>query len=406
MRVMNNWKKIFNIIAVTVTVFTIAYVSFLFQAKNILEKKIQEATGYKTTVGKLNILPPLNIEIRDFQIQGLARADYIYISPSIPNLLFGRVALNKIKIHNPEFTFQRKEPAVIAADTKFTVPQASIPLSSPVQPKIPAEDGESFPLVIKSLKVYSGRVNFIDTTPLSGAIIFTIRDIRFFINNLFSLSGNQVSNFILKGNISWNTGEPDGKIFFQGWVNLQKKDMLATLKIEGIDAIVFYPYYSNWVDLDKARIEKAKLNFSSNIKGVDNNVDALCHLELVDIVRKVRPPAEPQQKAERITDAVLDIFKSMNQGKVVLDFTLHTKMDKPIFGFSDIRSAFEGKLMEARAGFHPQDILFMPVKLLETGVKSGKDFSNAAIDGVFALGNGIKNFFESILNKPAPGQQD
>jgi len=118
----------------------------------------------------------------------------------------------------------------------------------------------------------------------------------------------------------------------------------------------------------------------------------------------VRLSAEPQQKAEKLTDAVLDMFKTMNQGKVVLDFTLHTKMDRPEFGFGNIKSAFEGKLMQGRAstGLRPQDMLLWPGKWLQNGIKSGVDFSNAALDGVFSLGNGVKKLFEDIINRPAP----
>jgi len=158
--------------------------------------------------------------------------------------------------------------------------------------------------------------------------------------------------------------------------------------------------------LGKGAYRKAKLNFNSKITGENNDVSAQCHLELADIVRKPRPPEEPQQKAERLTDAVLDMFKAMNQGKVVLDFTLHTKMDHPQFGFENIKSAFEGKLMEARSysGLRPQDMLLWPGKLLQGGIKSGSDLSKAAIDGVFALGNGMKKFFEDIMNKQTPAK--
>ena len=135
--------------------------------------------------------------------------------------------------------------------------------------------------------------------------------------------------------------------------------MLASLKIENIDAIAFYPYYSTWVDLEKARIEKAKLNFSSKIRGKDNDISAQCHLELTDIVRKVRPPEEAQQKAERLTDAVLDMFKAMNQGKVVLDFTLHTKMDHPQFGFENIKS----DIFHVPSFFSFTFVVFDPVRI-------------------------------------------
>ncbi len=404
---MKNWNKKFKIIAIVVIIFSLAYAFFLVEAKNIIANKIEQATDHKTTIGALDIKPPLNLEIRDLAIEGLLKAGYIYVSPSIPRLLIGRIALNKVKIVSPQLTYQRIPAPVTAQDSGApvveTVPTvAPAPVSAPATTAAAAQN-KALPITIKSLKIYSGLLNFIDSTATSGSIKFKIKDIYFYATNLSTVSTDLVTNFSLKGNISWYTGEPDGKLLAQGWVNSYKKDMLATLKIENIDAIVFYPYYSTWVDLGKARIEKAKLNFSSNIKGVNNEVAAVCHLELADIVRKVRTPEDKQEKAERLTDAVLDMFKTMNQGKVVLDFTLHTKMNQPVFGFGDIKSAFEGKLMQgrARAGLRPQDMLLLPGKMLQSGIKNGVDFSNAAIDGVFAVGNGIKKFFEEVINKPA-----
>ncbi len=402
---MKNRNKIFSIIAILVICFSLFYVILLMSAKNILIAKIEQATGLKTSIDKLNIKPPFNIEIRNLNIEGLAKAGYIYLSPSIPSILFGRIAFNKVKIINPELTYQRTAPVVPIQDSRAVVMEVKPPAQVPPA-GAPIAQNTGLPVIIKNLKVYSGRLNFIDTTGSKGIINFVIKDIRFYITNLPNSGNNLVSNFSLKGNISWNTGEPDGTVILQGWADFSKKDILATLRVENIDAIVFYPYYSTWVDLEKARIDKAKLNFTCDIKGENNDVSASCHLELIDIVRRVRPPEEPQQKAERLTDAVLDMFKNMNQGKVVLDFTLHTKMDRPEFGFGNIKSAFEGKLMQGRtsAGLRPQDMLLLPGKWIQNGIKSGTDFSNAALDGVFALGNGIKKFFEEIIDKPVSSQ--
>ena len=123
-------------------------------------------------------------------------------------------------------------------------------------------------------------------------------------------------------------------------------------------------------------------------------------------MRKPRPPEEPQEKAERITDAVLDMFKSMNQGKVILDFTLHTKMDRPEFGFGNIKSALEGKLRDARkgSGFKLENALAFPGKAIEGGVKGGMDLSRAVFDGVFAVGNEIKNILEGAFRKDEPAE--
>ena len=396
---MKNWKKLFTIIATVVIIFSLVYVFLLLAAKTIITNKIEKATGLKTTISNLSILPPLNIEARRFEIAGLIKADRVYLAPSIRSLLFGRLAFNKVVIGSPEITYQRNPPDEPIKDSRAPVVESQSEPGTPV-----TTQNKNFPLIIKSLKIYSGRLNFIDTTAASGKISVIIKDINFYITNLSTSGTKGVSNFDLKGNLSWNTGEPDGKMLLQGWVDLSKKDILAVLKIKDIDAIVFYPYYSTWVDLEKARIQKAKLNFNCNIKGVNNEVAADCHLELADMVRKVRPPEEPQQKAEKVTDVVLDMLRSMDQGNVVLDFVLHTKMDRPEFSFANIKSAFEGKLMQARssAGMRPQDMLSWPSRWLRSGIKSGTDLSNAVIDGIFNLSDSIKKFFEDRMDKSDP----
>ena len=405
---MKDWKKLFNIIAVVVIIFSLVYAFILSAAKTIIVDKIEEATGLKVSLNKLSILPPFSIEAQGLEVVGLIKVDRIYLAPSIRSLLSGKLAFNKIVINNPEITYQRNTEAVEPVkDSRAPDIENQSVLTVERQTKSPAAaPGKVFPVIIKSLKVYSGKINFIDTTAASGKISVLIKDINFYITNLSTFATKEVSNFDLKGNLSWNTGEPDGKILLQGWVDFYKKDILAILKIENIDAIVFYPYYANWVDLEKARIQKANLNFSCNIKGANNDVAADCHLELANMVRKVRSLEEPQQKAERITDAVLDMFKSMDQGKVVLNFVLHTKLDRPEFGFANIKSAFEGKIMQARssAGMRPQDVLSWPGRWVRSGIKSGTDLSNAVIDGISDLSSGIKKFFEDKMDNSASAQ--
>jgi hypothetical protein len=402
---MKNWKKLFIVIVTVVIIFSLVYAVILLAAKTIIVNKIEKATGLKTTISKLSILPLLNIEARGFEVVHLIKADRVYVAPSIRSILLGKLAFNQIVISNPEIAYQRNPPVV--EPVKDSQAPAVESQAEPVAFVTTTPD-KVFPVIIRKLKVDSGRLNFVDNTAASGKISVLIKDINFYITNISTSGTKGVSNFDLKGNLSWNTGEPDGKISLHGWVDFYKKDLQAVLKIENIDAIVFYPYYSTWVNLEKARIQQAKLHFNCDIKGVNNDVSADCHLELADMVRKVRLLEEPQQKAERITDAVLDMFKSMDQGKVVLDFVLHTKMDRPEFGFANIKSAFEGKLMQARssAGMRPQDMLSLPVRWVRNGIKSGTDLSNAVIDGIFDLGNGIKKFFEDRMNNPAPIQEN
>lgn len=402
---MKNWKNIFISLTVLVIIFSSVYAFLLFKGKFILAHKLQAITGRKVSIGRLILRPPLNLELKDLDIAGLTKIDYIYVSPSIPYLLTGKLALNKVRIIRPRITCERSAPLEQAVID--SAPVLDKPLNKPLdKPKegAPSATKSSLRLVIKSLKIRSGEIYFIDHISDSRSVTVMLKNIDLNLRNLYTYPVDVVADFELNGRLPWQSGEPDGKIYLDGWLNSYKKDMFANLKIENIDAIAFYPYYSIWVDLEKARIDKAKLNFSSKIRGGDNDISAQCHLELTDIVRKVRPPEEAQQKAERLTDAVLDMFKAMNQGKVVLDFTLHTKMDRPEFGFANIKSAFEGKLMQARAssGLRTQDVLLLPGKMLQSGFKSGTDLSKAVVDGVFALGNGLKKVFEDAMDKQIP----
>ena len=416
---MKNWKNIFIIITVSVIIFCCFYVFLLFQSKLFIVNKLNQATGRKVSIDQLIIKPPLNIELKDLEIEGLAKISSIYLSPSIPNIFLGKIAFNKIKIINPKLTFEKKfsasqvpvvlEAVAIPDNTVVAVAVSDTEAVAVVVPdnadvKTDVSKNGDLHLIIKSLKIRQGELDIIDQSAGTQGIKLTVRDISFDLKNLYTFAANTKTDFELRGRIPWNTGEPDGKIYMSGWVNSYKKDMLATLKIENIDGIAFHPYYSNWVDLEKARIIKAKLSFSSTIKGENNDIAANCHLELADIVRKVCAPEESQEKAERITDAVLDMFKAMNQGKVVLDFTFHTKMDRPEFSFAHIKSAFEGKIMQGRAnsGLRTQDVFLLPGKMLQSGIRSGSNLSKALVDGVLALGNGIKKFFEDGMNKQVP----
>ncbi|MFA5028400.1 MAG: hypothetical protein WC713_11050, partial [Candidatus Methylomirabilota bacterium] len=130
-----------------------------------------------------------------------------------------------------------------------------------------------------------------------------------------------------------------------------------------------------------------------------------CHIELTDIVRKQRPPDEYSEKEERLTTAVIDLFKTLDKGKIVLDFTVRTKMDKLEFGFGDIQMAFEEKISR-RKGKNASDnivsILLLPAKLVEGTIKGATDISKAVIDGSFAIGKEIKDSVQGKQKKPAP----
>ncbi|MFH1128025.1 MAG: DUF748 domain-containing protein [Candidatus Omnitrophota bacterium] len=391
-------KIIFIGVVLVILFFSAAYIFLLFQGKAIIVNQLQSLLKKKVSISHFAIGPLFMLQIENLQIEGMGKIDNVSISPSVIGFLSGNLAFSNVRLKNPELTFEKfvskKSGAGIAtvADEVFTTPLAtavsttggnvSVAIN---QPKI-----NQMNLIFKHIRIQNGTIIYIDHTAGEEGIKLTLKDLNFNLSNLYIMPRSTMTEFELTARIPWHHGQDEGKIALSGWVNFFKKDMKVSLTIKDIDGIYLYPYYSTWVDLDKARIEKAKLNFESNIVSLNNDLTAECHLELTDIVRKDRPSDEPSEKAERIASAVLDIFKALNQGKIVLDFTKRTKMDKLELGFGDIRSAFEEKLASRNKKSKSDNLVsfvLFPAKLVEGTIKSATEISRAVIDGTFAVGN-------------------
>lgn len=411
-KIMKRWIKIIFIVAISAAIlYSPTYIFLILEGRNIVISRIADFTQRKVSIGRLGIRPPLHLAIKNLEIQGLAKIDTILISPSIVGFLMGNIAFNDIQFIKPELTYERFAPhiaepvtpdtATATATTPATPAPAEVtPTPAPVQKEEPTTRNP-LRLVLKRVIIKDGTINFIDHATCAEPIKINIKDITFYLDNLYMmLPHSLVTHFRLEGRIPWQQGAEEGKLEADGWINFYKSDMQATLKIEGIDGIYLYPYYSKWVDLEKARIQGAKLKFTSNIQGLNNNVTAECHLELNDIVFKPRSPEEQKEKAEKIAEVVLGMLKQLSQGKIVLDFTVRTKMDSPQFGFGNIKMAVEDKLAPPRRGEgFTEDILLLPFKLLKGVLKGTTDISKSVIDGTFALGNEVKKSVEEVFKK-------
>jgi hypothetical protein len=380
---MKLWIKILFIsVVILVLIYGAAYIFLIFKGRALIIKQLTDITHRKVSIGYFDIALPLSIEMKNLDIEGMAKVEAISVSPSILGFITGNLALNEIRIIKPEFTYERTLPKTAESPAA----SADNAVSAAKPPKI-----GRLRMIIKKINIKEGRLEFLDRTVGENGLKITMSNVYFNLDNLYLLPRSVITNFEFKARVPWQEAGEEGKIEAEGWLNLFKKDMQATLKIEDIDGVALYPYYSKWVDLEKARIQKAKLNFTSDIQGLNNNVTANCHLELTDIVRRPLEGEESEEKAARIADAIMDIFKALNQGKIVLNFTIKTKMDRPEFGFSNIKMAFEEKLAQGTKskGINIEDILVLPAKLLQGTVKSATDLSKAVIDGTVAVGREI-----------------
>jgi len=354
------------------------YLFWITNGKDIIVRHLEDICQHKVYVGDFRIVSPFGLELKNIQIQGLGTIDSLYAASNILSFLTANIVLDEVIINKPQITCERFTEKLEGATTL----QAQ-----------QIKRNYSFYLLPRKLKVREGSLDFIDHLKGDKKIKIRIEDIMLNLKNLYVFPRSIVTNFDLKGTVPWQNDGSFGKIIFEGWIDLVKRNMQATLKIKDIDGIYLYPYYAQWVNLEKTNIEKAKLNFTSEIQGLKNNLTAECHLELSDLVFKPRAEGEPQDKSEKLAEAVLDIFKDLNKGKIILDFTIKTKMDNLEFGFGDIKSAVEEKVVkhvqEKRSRI--KEAVLFPSYLITGTIKGMADVTVAMIDATVFVGRELKN---------------
>jgi hypothetical protein len=395
MRLQN--KVFLSILIIFFLVLAVTQIFINATGKFLLTVKLSEAMKREVTVGSVKVSPFFGLMIKDLEIKDLLKLKEAYVPAGALELLRKNVVLPVLELEGLEMNFTM--PPKQAAAAPQGVPPAPPPASSISPGFIAKENLPARSFALKHLLVRQARLNFLDKNFPDKEVKVSVRNLQVNVENLNF--ADSIIFFKAKGRIPWGQGVEDGTLEIDGWLNPARKDMQASLKIEGIDGVAFCPYYAKWVDLEKARIEKVKLNFNSSIHGLNNDLTAQCRLELTDIVRKARLPEESPEKAEQITDAVLQTFKTLDDGRILLDFVVKTKMDKPKFDVEDIRSAFEDKINKAKnaSGFQASNILLLPGKFVEGTVKSATDISKAVINGTFAVGNELKKAVTDSFKK-------
>jgi hypothetical protein len=365
---------------------------FVFVAKVILTEELEGRVGKKVSIHFLHILPPFRIAISGLEIPGVFKAEEILLTPSIISLFAGRISFNTIEIIRPEFTYERFLPEVKEGGQNNVQGQELISAThftaTHFQP--------SFLLKFSSkhFSVKEGTIIFIDRTVPEGVRI-VVKNVSLTASNFYTLPRPAVTRFSLNGTIPWADGKEMGGLSFGGWIDLVKGDMDAKVELEGIDGVALWPYYADWVDVNKVGIQKATLNFTSHIKGVDHAVTAACHFELADIVRQQPVSGGKVDKVERFTNAMLNILSSLDQDKIVLDFTLKTNMNHPLLDFSDIQMTFAPKGQRKKSVLLPEKVLSLPIRLLQGLNRGAREMNRTVVFGTVNAGKEIFRFMRT-----------
>ena len=400
-------KIVIILLVILILLFSTVYIFIAIKGKSFLAQKLEDALKKEVSIAYLGLKLPLALEIKDLKIKELANVDYIYASVQPFGLLGGKIILNEVKILRPEINWVRRPPASaevkdgpIGSMETEDKPVSSIEraltqtkelLNSPRR-----KDRQPPPIIIKYLTVEGGTINFTDQTISEPGIQITLKELLVDVDNLYLLPKSAVTNFQLTAKIPWQEDSEEGTVYTSGWINLYRKDIQARLEIEGIDGVYLHPYYSQWVDLENSRIKEANLNLTSDIQGQNNDIVVQCRLELTDIKFRPRPPEQPEHKAEKITTAILGIFRALNQGRIVLNFTIRTKMDRPEFKFNSINKALDETLSQAaKSGqVKVEDMVLLPAKIFEGVAKGTSGATKAIIEGAIAVGKSFLDAFK------------
>jgi len=253
----------------------------LLGGKNFIANRISALSGKKIAIGLFFIRPPLVVVARNVKIAGLMKADDISCSLSFFSLLYWKPVLSGIVISKPEIYYEIKpqQDKAVSKDKAVSGEIASDPTvtrqENPLQ------------VVLRAIKIKQGRFDIVDYTAAYIPMKISGRDVDINLDR---------SGLKLNARLPWNNDQQEGKIEAIGSFNPAKKEATAKLNINNIDGAALYPYYSRWINLKEAGIQSARLDFTSNINLVGNNLEAACKLELSDIVHKSKAQAFIQGK--------------------------------------------------------------------------------------------------------------
>lgn len=372
-------KKLFfiSIIVVFFAVFLNFFVFFL--VKKAVIRKLAAVTREKVSFQSLTYCPFLNFTLRKLVIGESFSADSIYIKLHVSDLFANKFFVKELSIINPVFKINRM-------DSELSQPLARI----------------SFPLIAEHISIKNATIDFFDRVILDKGLQVKLQNLDLDIIN--------VENVFPKGIIQFNSqaklifpSAVTGSASVSGWLDWQNKNMDAKLTVFGLDAIYLYPYYSQSLDMGKAHVKEAIVDFSSRIYSISNDLKAECRLKLD---RYSFFPSETQDvsREEKTARLVLEIFKNLDDGSVLLEFNLNTKMDKPQLDLLVLSKAFEEKINKGIKieTIKVEDTVILPQKIIKGTVKSVSEIGKAIFGSTLDWGKELKQSISDTFIKVSP----
>jgi len=391
------------VILLFLCLFTGLHMFIRLKGREMVTHKMSAAFQSRVTVRSVSTGFPLHLIISDMEVAGWFKIKKVVAGLGLLDLFSDDFILSSLRLQGLQMTLEKRPQAPelsAAAETEAVqIPAKAETPAVPAGPPSSEQQHLPFPgrIAVRHFVIADAVVDFVDYSRQEQPIAVTLKKVNATVENIrWPMESSSVSFFSVSARVPFAAGAEEGKVAFEGWINPFRRDMRATLDIRDIDGIALYPYYREWIALEQDRIAKAKLNLVSNITSLNNDVDAACHLELTQIEFKPRQGEEAEHRIEKMIDAVIGLFKAVDQGKIVLDFTFKTKLDNPEFGLLGvIESALKAKVESVRkTGSATEQIINFPGKVLKGTVNGTADLTKALINGTVSVGKELKKAVE------------
>ncbi|MBU0504019.1 MAG: DUF748 domain-containing protein [Candidatus Omnitrophota bacterium] len=295
-------KILFWVVGVIIAIFILLSIAVALFAKPIVISQIEQNLKLKTSLDSLSLGFPLSVNIRNLNIRSLAKVEEVSLKPSLLAFLAGKIVLNELRVIKPEITL------VMDKSGKFNF-------------SLPENKGKRPPVFLAGLDIRLGKVFFIDRKIDPAGYKITLSGINVKVSKVAFPITSLSANF----NVSAMLGEnaEKGSVTASGWIDFGPKNMEGRVELKDIEMTYFTPYFQGLQDSPLAgfTVSSAKLNASSDLKAVNNNLTAKCRIKVMNLSSEFtfktkldKPSIDPNMIKQQVVGAIAsNIFEQLPQ---------------------------------------------------------------------------------------------
>jgi uncharacterized protein involved in outer membrane biogenesis len=342
-------KKIFKLFLILLLLFVMVFIGasifISLKGKAIAISKLEEALNKEVTIGSIAVSFPLDLKISDLDIRGLLKAEEIYVSFGVIDLLRKNIVLPGLRLLRPQLNIERKTAQQgLFRDIKLGEQRRSdngrnyLVLASDTRT---VSSDAPMSILIKKLVVKKGRVHFTDRTLGQRIFELDIDDINLEARGVsFPVASGSMQFKLSAQIITDKEASRSAGIEGSGWIDFMRKDMQGSIQITDLDGTHFRPYYRRFFS---ENLKSADINFKADLVARDNDLTADCNLAIKNLL--FEEPEVTQAKGLTFLDIIGSSIAKRSRD-INLNFVINTKLDNPKIDSAQIKGMVLDKVLE------------------------------------------------------------